>query len=90
MIPDEYPVPPPLDDPHSLAVLGLMCPVFVFWEVCKLLKEDVIKHQWRCKATPFWLKKSIEYNFLLLMHEHLFIFRKPAKGENLKESTILE
>ena len=58
-----------------------------------ILKEDVIKRQWRCKTTPFWLKKSIEYNFLLLMHEHLFVFRKPAKEENLKdlkESMILE
>jgi len=48
-----------------------------------ILKEDIVKHQWRCKATPFWLKKSIDYNFLLLMHEHLFIFRKPEKEENL-------
>jgi len=50
-----------------------------------ILKEDVIKHQWRCKSTPFWLKRSIEYNFLLLMHEHLFVFRKPDKGEDLEE-----
>jgi DNA modification methylase len=50
-----------------------------------ILKEDVIKRQWRCKATPFWLKKSMEYNFLLLMHEHLFIFRKPSQEENLKK-----
>lgn len=48
-----------------------------------ILKEDIIKHQWRCKATPFWLKKSIEHNFLLLMYEHLFVFRKPEKEENL-------
>jgi len=50
-----------------------------------ILKEDVIKRQWRCKATPFWLKKSMEYNFLLLMHEHLFIFRKPGQEENPKK-----
>lgn len=48
------------------------------------MKEDVIKHQWRCKATPFWLKRSIEYNFLLIMHEHLFVFRKPGEGERLE------
>ena len=56
-----------------------------------ILKEDVIKLQWRCKATPFWLKQSMEKNFLLLMHEHLFIFRKPEKGENVdryKESMV--
>jgi len=55
-----------------------------FLEEGFILKEDVIKHQWRCKATPFWLKKSVEHNFLLIMHEHLFIFRKPKKGEDTK------
>ncbi len=55
-----------------------------FLDVGFILKEDVIKHQWRCKATPFWLKRSIEYNFLLIMHEHLFVFRKPGEGERLE------
>ncbi len=40
------------------------------------LKEDIIKHQHNCKATGFWVNKSKEYNFLLIMHEHLFIFKK--------------
>lgn len=40
------------------------------------LKEDVIKVQWNCKATPYWKNLSKRYNFLLIMHEHLFIFRK--------------
>ena len=40
------------------------------------LKEDIIKHQHNCKATGFWVNKSKEYNFLLIMHEHLFIFEK--------------
>ncbi|MBI5572977.1 MAG: methyltransferase domain-containing protein [Elusimicrobia bacterium] len=40
------------------------------------LREDIIKHQWNCKTTPFWAKKSQEYNFLLIMHEHLFVFEK--------------
>lgn len=26
-----------------------------------------------------------KYNFLLIMHEHLFIFRKPKKDENLSK-----
>jgi DNA modification methylase len=43
------------------------------------LKEDIIKHQHNCKATGFWVKKSKEHNFLLIMHEHLFIFKKQAK-----------
>ena len=54
-----------------------------FLDVGFILKEDIIKHQWRCKATPFWLKKSVESNFLLIMHEHLFVFRKPAADEKL-------
>ena len=40
------------------------------------LKEDIIKHQHNCKATGFWVNKSKDYNFLLIMHEHLFIFQK--------------
>lgn len=40
------------------------------------LKEDIIKLQHNCRATGFWVKKSKEYNFLLIMHEHLFIFVK--------------
>jgi len=40
------------------------------------LKEDIIKRQFNCKATGFWVKRSRESNFLLIMHEHLFIFQK--------------
>jgi DNA modification methylase len=41
-----------------------------------ILKEDIIKVQHNCKATGFWVKKSIEHNFLLIMHEHIFVFHK--------------
>jgi len=41
-----------------------------------ILREDVIKIQHNCRATGFWVKKSKLYNFLLIMHEHLFIFQK--------------
>ncbi len=47
-----------------------------FLKVGFLLKEDIIKHQHNCKATGFWKKRSQEYNFLLIMHEHLFVFKK--------------
>lgn len=40
------------------------------------LKEDIVKVQHNCKATGFWVNKSKEANFLLIMHEHLFIFKK--------------
>jgi DNA modification methylase len=47
-----------------------------FLKVWFTLKEDIIKVQHNCKATWFWVKKSKDYNFLLIMHEHLFIFKK--------------
>jgi DNA modification methylase len=40
------------------------------------LKEDIIKCQWNCKSTPFWEKRAQKYNFLLIMHEHIFVFQK--------------
>lgn len=47
-----------------------------FLKVGFILKEDIIKVQHNCKATGFWAKRSKEFNFLLIMHEHLFIFKK--------------
>ncbi len=41
-----------------------------------VLKEDIIKKQHNCKATGFWVNKSKDFNFLLIMHEHLFVFQK--------------
>jgi len=55
----------------------------VFLNTGFLLKEDVIKHQWHCKSTKYWLEKSIQHNFLLIMHEHIFVFSKPKRKENL-------
>lgn len=42
-----------------------------------VLKETVIKEQHNCQATGFWYQRSIDYNFLLIAHEYLFVFRKP-------------
>ena len=39
-------------------------------------KEIIIKEQHNCKATGYWKTNSIKYNFLLLAHEYLFIFRR--------------
>ena len=47
-----------------------------FLDVWFELKEDIVKVQHNCKATWFRVKKSKESNFLLIMHEHLFIFQK--------------
>ena len=41
------------------------------------LKEIIIKEQHNCKATGYWKTNSLKYNFLLIAHEHLFVFRKP-------------
>ena len=40
------------------------------------LKEIIIKEQHNCKATGFWKTNSEKYNFLLLAHEYIFIFKK--------------
>ena len=40
------------------------------------LKENIVKVQHNCKATWFRVKKSKEANFLLIMHENLFVFKK--------------
>lgn len=41
------------------------------------LKELIIKQQHNCRATGYWKTNSIKYNFLLIAHEYLFVFRKP-------------
>ena len=43
------------------------------------LKEIVIKEQHNCSATGYWKTNSVKYNFLLLAHEYLFVFKKDWK-----------
>lgn len=40
------------------------------------LKEIIIKEQHNCKATGYWKTNSMKYNFLLIAHEYLFVFKK--------------
>jgi len=54
----------------------------VFLRTGFILKEDVIKVQWKMKSTREKWRGS-KYDFLLIAHEHLFIFRKPDKREKL-------
>jgi DNA modification methylase len=58
-----------------------------FLDVGFILKEDIIKLQWKTKSTrEKWKGK---YDFYLIAHEHLFVFRKPTKDEktnDLKDS----
>ncbi len=39
-------------------------------------KEIIIKEQHNCKKTGYWKTNSIKYNFLLLAHEYIFVFKK--------------
>lgn len=48
----------------------------VFLDAGFKLKEIIIKEQHNCQATGFWKTNSIKYNFLLLAHEYLFVFKK--------------
>jgi DNA modification methylase len=71
-----------------------------FLEAGFILREDIIKYQWKTKTTrekwggltkvsdECWVdinKKGKKYyiDFYLLYYEHLFIFRKPEKDEDL-------
>ncbi len=48
-----------------------------------LLKEDIIKTQHNTLFTPRWSSPAKKYKFYLIMHEHLFILRKPNENENI-------
>jgi len=48
-----------------------------------VLKEDIIKLQHNCTTTRYW--QSQNRDFLLIMHEHLFVFRKPNETDNLRD-----
>lgn len=48
----------------------------IFEETGFKLKEIIIKEQHNCKATGYWKTSSVKYNFLLIAHEYLFVFRK--------------
>jgi DNA modification methylase len=54
----------------------------VFLDAGFVLKEDIIKLQWKTKTTrEKW--KGRKYKFYKIAHEHLYVFRKPAEGEKL-------
>ena len=40
------------------------------------LKELIIKEQHNCRATGYWKTNSVKYNFLLIAHGYLFVFKK--------------
>ena len=48
----------------------------IFEKVGFRTKEIIIKEQHNCRATGFWKTNSVKYNFLLIAHEYLFVFKK--------------
>jgi hypothetical protein len=50
-----------------------------------VLKEEIIKIQHNCKYSKRWENNAQKWGFYLIMHEHLFIFRKPEEKENLSK-----
>ncbi len=63
-----------------------------FLKIGFVLKEDIIKIQHNCTTTERWRAKAKRDKFYLIMHEHLFVFRKPKNSENItkvKYSTYL-
>ena len=55
-----------------------------FLDVGFVLKEDIIKRQWKMKVTrERW--KGRNKDFYLISHEHLFIFRKLSQKEKVSK-----
>jgi DNA modification methylase len=55
-----------------------------FLEAGFILKEDIIKLQHKTKSTrEKW--RGHKYDFFKIAHEHLYVFRKPAKDERLSD-----
>ena len=48
------------------------------------VKEDIIKLQWNMKSTrEKWRARN--YEFYLIAHEHIFVFKKPEDEKELKK-----
>lgn len=50
-----------------------------------ILRENVIKRQWKTETMRGRWGLKYNHNFLLTFHENLFIFRKPYLNENIKK-----
>jgi len=71
----------------------------IFLESGFVLREDIIKAQWNVKSTEkkwkglavsspeCWVENNNKRktDFYLILHEHLFIFKKPKNIEEMKE-----
>lgn len=64
---------------HYIPISSMVMQLFL--KAGFILKEDIIKLQWKMKGTrERWRGKS--YDFYKIAHEHLFVFRKPDIAEN--------
>jgi len=52
-----------------------------FLDIGFILKEDIIKLQHHMVGTVVWRMRKND--FYLIAHEHLFVFRKPERGEKI-------
>jgi DNA modification methylase len=56
----------------------------MFLDTGFILKEDIIKVQHKTKRTrEAW--RGSNYDFYKIAHEHLYVFRKPARGEKTRQ-----
>ena len=55
----------------------------IFLKTGFILKEEIIKLQHNCRRSSYWQNKIKNYNFYLIKHEHLFVFRKPKNNDDL-------
>ena len=53
-----------------------------------VLKEEIIKTQHNTKQGPRWAAGAKHYKFFLIMHEHLFVFRRPFEDENILKNSL--
>jgi len=60
----------------------------VFIDAGFRVKELIIKRQHNCKTTGFWYANSIKHNFLLLAHEYLVVFEKPALQVSIERGRV--
>ena len=56
-----------------------------FFKLAEPIVHRIIKRQWNCKTTLYWRAGSHNNNFYLIMHEHLFVFRKPISVKKYRE-----
>ncbi|HVP07497.1 MAG TPA: DNA methyltransferase [Candidatus Acidoferrum sp.] len=56
-----------------------------FLKVGFALREEIIKAQHNCVYSKRWESRAKQMKFYLIMHEHLFVFRKPREGESLSK-----